>query len=67
MSVEANFRRAHNNFGAQIAAFVEPGVIASLLGCEEGWCRITIDSHRVTGWMPVSVDDQLHAVRKALA
>lgn len=40
---------------AHIAAFVEPGVIASLLGCEEGWCRITIDSHRVTGWMPQDV------------
>lgn len=41
--------------GAQIAAFVEPGVIASLLGCEEGWCRITVDSHRITGWMPQDV------------
>ena len=37
---------------AQIAAFVEPGVVANLLGCELGWCRITVDSHRITGWMP---------------
>ena len=40
---------------AQIVAFVEPGVIASLLGCERGWCRITVDRHRVTGWMPQDV------------
>jgi SH3-like domain-containing protein len=43
------------NTEAQIAAFVEPGVIASLLGCEEGWCRITVDAHKVTGWMPQDV------------
>ncbi len=40
---------------AQIAAFVEPGVVAALLDCEEGWCRITVDSHRITGWMPQDV------------
>ena len=40
---------------AQIAAFVEPGVVANLLDCEEGWCRITVDSHRITGWMPQDV------------
>lgn len=43
------------NTAAQISAFVEPGVIASLLGCEAGWCRIAIDSHRITGWMPQDV------------
>lgn len=37
---------------AQIAAFVEPGVNANLLECENGWCRISVDSHRVAGWMP---------------
>ena len=40
---------------AEIAAFVEPGVVADLLGCEEGWCRLTVESHRVTGWMPQDV------------
>ena len=40
---------------AQVAAFVEPGVIADLLGCEKGWCRITVDSHGITGWMPQDV------------
>ena len=40
---------------AHIAAFVEPGVIANLLGCEHGWCRITVDSYRITGWMPQDV------------
>lgn len=40
---------------AQVAAFVEAGVIASLLGCEKDWCRITVDSHRITGWMPQDV------------
>jgi SH3-like domain-containing protein len=43
------------NKTAQIAAFVEPGVVASLLGCEDGWCRITVDAHRITGWMPQDV------------
>ncbi len=43
------------NKTAQIAAFVEPGVVANLLGCEKGWCRITVDAHRVTGWMPQDV------------
>lgn len=41
--------------GAQIAAFVEPGVVASLLDCEDGWCRISVESHRLTGWMPQDV------------
>jgi SH3-like domain-containing protein len=40
---------------AEIAAFVEPGVVATLLGCEVGWCRLTVESHRVTGWMPQDV------------
>ncbi len=40
------------NKEAPVAAFVEPGVIASLDSCEEGWCRITVESHRITGWMP---------------
>lgn len=43
------------NKAAQIAAFVEPGVVANLLGCEDGWCRITVEAHRVTGWMPQDV------------
>lgn len=47
------FREPHGN--ADIAAFVEPGVVANLLDCEDGWCRITIDSHRITGWMPQDV------------
>lgn len=40
---------------AEIAAFVEPGVIASLHGCEDGWCRITVDTYKITGWMPQDV------------
>jgi len=43
------------NMAAEIAAFVEPGVIASLLGCEDGWCRITVDTYKITGWMPRDV------------
>lgn len=38
-----------------ISAFVEPGVIASLQDCERGWCRVTVDNYRVTGWMPQDV------------
>ena len=40
---------------AQIAAFVEPGVVANLLDCEAGWCRLSVDSPRITGWMPQDV------------
>lgn len=41
--------------GAEIVAFVEPGVVASLNNCEHGWCRISIEKYRVTGWMPQDV------------
>jgi len=40
---------------AKIAAFVEPGVVASLLDCEHGWCRPGIECHRITGWIPQDV------------
>ena len=33
----------------QLRWMVEPGVVARLESCEEGWCRIDIDGR--TGWM----------------
>jgi SH3-like domain-containing protein len=34
---------------AQEIAKLEPGVIAKLIGCNEGWCRIEVSSFR--GWL----------------
>lgn len=34
-----------------VAAFVEDGVIVALDGCEATWCRISIASHGVDGWI----------------
>lgn len=39
---------------APVAAFVENGVIVALNGCETTWCRVSIDSHGVAGWLPRS-------------
>jgi len=36
---------------APVAAFVEDGVIVALDGCEATWCRISVASHGVEGWM----------------
>tara|TARA_R110002110_G_scaffold415612_6_gene652093 strand:- start:121927 stop:122472 length:546 start_codon:yes stop_codon:yes gene_type:complete len=36
---------------APVAAFVEDGVIVALDGCEATWCRISIESHGVEGWI----------------
>lgn len=37
--------------GAPLAAFVENGVIVALDGCEATWCRISVASHGVEGWI----------------
>ena len=36
---------------APVAAFVEDGVIVALNGCEATWCRISVASHGVEGWI----------------
>jgi len=35
---------------APVVAVVEPGVIASLLECDGGWCRVDVQGKR--GWLP---------------
>jgi SH3-like domain-containing protein len=35
---------------ASVVAIVEPGVIASLMECDGGWCRIDVQGKR--GWLP---------------
>ncbi len=35
---------------AQVIAKLDPGVIAKLLGCNPGWCRIEVVGFR--GWLP---------------
>ena len=38
---------------ASLAAFqAERGVVARVIGCKDGWCRVTVDGQR--GWAPVS-------------
>jgi SH3-like domain-containing protein len=36
---------------APVEAFVEDGVIVALNGCEATWCRISVASHGVEGWI----------------
>ena len=33
-------------------ARAEPGVVAALLACADGWCRIEVDGHK--GWLPAA-------------
>ena len=35
---------------AAVVAKLEPGVVAKLLSCRTGWCRIEIEGHK--GWLP---------------
>ena len=38
---------------ASLAAFqAERGVVARVIGCKDGWCRVSVDKQR--GWAPVS-------------
>ncbi len=37
---------------ASVIAIVEPGVIASLLECDGGWCRVDVQGKK--GWLPRS-------------
>jgi SH3-like domain-containing protein len=36
--------------GAKVVARAEPGVIAGLLDCKGGWCRI--ETQNIKGWLP---------------
>jgi SH3-like domain-containing protein len=36
---------------APVAAYVEAGIIADLLGCEDEWCHVAVASHGVDGWI----------------
>ncbi|HEY0524911.1 MAG TPA: SH3 domain-containing protein [Stellaceae bacterium] len=49
--VEGAVRELHSRpqSDAQIVARAEPGVIARLLECQDGWCRVEKDG--VTGWL----------------
>jgi SH3-like domain-containing protein len=38
--------RDDDNEKARPVAQVEAGVLASIIACEKGWCRISIGSHR---------------------
>jgi SH3-like domain-containing protein len=31
---------------AQVVAEVEAGVLASIISCDNGWCRVSIGNHR---------------------
>ena len=37
---------------APVVAFIEAGAVVSLRDCETTWCRVTIASHGVGGWIP---------------
>jgi SH3-like domain-containing protein len=36
---------------APVAAYIEAGVIGDLMGCDGNWCRLSITSHSVEGWI----------------
>jgi len=43
--------RNNGRYNASIRAMMEPGVLADVEQCEEGWCRVKIQRFR--GWLPV--------------
>jgi len=45
--------RQQPDAGAGAVLRAEAGVIAALLTCEAGWCRIALDRHK--GWVPEAV------------
>ena len=40
------------DYDKPVTALVEEGVVVSLNGCSPHWCRVTIASHGVKGWIP---------------
>jgi SH3-like domain-containing protein len=36
---------------SRVTAVVESGVIASLDKCDQRWCKVKLESHKLTGWI----------------
>lgn len=47
---EPRLIRAEPDTGAAPVAMLQPGVIAALEACRDGWCRVLADGH--AGWLP---------------
>ena len=47
---DARLLRREPSAGAPPVAMLQPGVIAALEACRDGWCRLAVDGH--AGWLP---------------